>query len=113
MAEQTLDLSKLSDTELEGLAPKIEKELARRRETRKKEALEQMRRIAENVGMTPEEILGLGSPGGGGRRRRGGRRGQITWRHPDDETKVYKGGKKPEWLHELEAEGRKAVKVET
>lgn len=104
----TLDLSALSDEELEALVPKIEKELASRRESRKKEALDKMREAAKSVGMTPEELLGLST---GGKRKRG-RRGQIVWRHPDDETLIYKGGKKPGWLKDLEAEGRAAVKVE-
>lgn len=105
----TLDLSALSDDELEALVPKIEKELASRRESRKKEALDKMREAAKSVGMTPEELLGLSA--GGGKRKRG-RRGQIVWRHPDNEALVYKGGKKPGWLKDLEAEGRAAVKVE-
>ena len=104
----TLDLSALSDTELEALLPKIEKELETRRAKARQEALEMMKEAAASVGMSPEELLGLAV---GGKRKRG-RRGQIVWRHPDDETKVYKGGKKPGWLKELEAEGRKAVKVE-
>ena len=36
----------------------------------------------------------------------------VEWRHPDDASLVYKGGKKPDWLKKLESEGKKAVKVE-
>ena len=70
-----------------------------------------MQEIAESVGMTPEELLGLG---GGGKRRRGGgkgKRGKMVWRHPDDPSKEYRGGKKPDWLKELEADGLTPQKV--
>ena len=106
-----LDLGTFSDKELKALIPTIEKELQRRGDARQKEALEKMREIADGVGMTPEELLGLP----GGRRRRGGgkgKRGKTVWQHPDDSDKVYRGGKKPGWLKELEEEGREPLKVE-
>ncbi len=106
-----LDLGKFSDEALQALIPTIERELERRGEERKKEALEKMREAAKSVGMTPEELLGIGS----GRRRRGGgkgKRGAIAWRHPDEPDKVYRGGKKPDWLAELKEQGRKPKKVE-
>ena len=59
----TVNLASLSDKELETLSAKIEKELEKRRESRKKEALDKMREIAEGVGMTPEELLGLSGGG--------------------------------------------------
>jgi hypothetical protein len=63
--------------------------------------------------MTPEELLRMATEGKGRRRRGGGgKRGAIAWRHPDDPGKVYRGGKKPDWVKELEAAGRKPVKVE-
>lgn len=107
-----LDLTSFSDKELENLVPMIEKELGKRRETRRKDAVEKMRAIAESVGMTPEELLGLKEPVAPKRRRSPGTRPIIQWRNPDDPTQVYQGGKKPAWLKELEAEGRRAVKVE-
>jgi DNA-binding protein H-NS len=111
-AETTLDLASFSDKELEALVPKIEKELARRFEAKKKEAIDTMRAVAESVGMTPEELLGVSA--GGGRRRRGGggKRAQGAWAHPDDASLVYRGGRKPAWMKELAKAGREAVKVE-
>jgi hypothetical protein len=109
-----IDLSKFSDEQLEELQPMIAKELETSRETRQKEAYEKMREIAEGVGMTPEELLGIGAKGG--RRRRGGGsgagRGKMLWQHPDDPSKEYRGGKKPDWLKELEAEGVEPLRVE-
>ncbi len=104
-----LDLAIFSDKELENLVPMIEKELGKRRETRRKEAVEKMRAIAESVGMTPEELLGLE----GGRRPRAAKRAAagVAWQHPDDPSKVYRGGRRPEWLKALTAEGREPIKV--
>ncbi len=106
------DLAPFTDRELEALIPKIEKELVKRKEERKKEALQKMREIAESIGMTPEELLGLKEPRAMKRRRSPGTRPIIQWQHPDDPTQVYQGGKKPAWLKELEAEGRSAVKAD-
>ncbi len=108
-----VDLASFSDEELEGLIPQIQKELETRRKKSRQEAYAKMREIAEEVGMTPEELLGIG--GGAGRRRRGGGKGKrvkMIWQHPDDPEKVYKGGKKPDWLKELAEQGREPLKVE-
>jgi len=107
------DFSTMSDAELEALLPAIEKEVEKRKDSKRREALEKIRVIARDVGMTPEELLGVGDASEStSRRLRGaGRRGPIVWQHPDDPDKVYRGGKKPDWLVALEQEGKKAVKV--
>lgn len=104
-----LDLASLSDKELEVMVPLIEKELAKRRDIRKKEALEKVRTIAESVGMTPEELLGIDRA----RRPRATRRAPASggWQHPDDPSKIYRGGRKPAWLKALREEGREPVKL--
>jgi DNA-binding protein H-NS len=55
-----LDFSHYSDEELEGIIADIERELEDRKERQKSDALEKMKEVAEKVGMTPEELLGLG-----------------------------------------------------
>lgn len=55
-----IDFSHYSDEELEGIIADIERELEYRKERQKMNALEKMQEIAEKVGMTPEELLGLG-----------------------------------------------------
>lgn len=105
-----IDLTAYSDDMLLVTIDAIQLELARRKETRTQEAIEKMREIASSVGMTPEELLGLG--GGEKPKAKRGRRGAIAWRHPDNPSLVYRGGKKPSWLVELEGQGRAAVKVE-
>lgn len=108
-AKGKLDLASCSDKELEALVPLIEKELVKRRDIRKKEALEKVRTIAESVGMTPEELLGLDRA----RRPRATKRASASggWQHPDDPSKIYRGGRKPAWLNTLRKEGREPVKL--
>jgi DNA-binding protein H-NS len=105
----SLDLSEHSDEELEVLMSTIESELAKRHETRKREALEKIREVAKSVGMTAEELLGL--PAASSKKRRGKRTPPAAVRHPDDPELVYQGGRKPAWLKKLNEEGREPVKV--
>jgi hypothetical protein len=74
-------------------------------------ALQTVLAAAQDAGMTPEELLRMATEGKG-RRKRGGKRSAIAWQHPDDPTKVYRGGKKPDWVKELKEQGREPVKVE-
>jgi DNA-binding protein H-NS len=107
------DFSELPEEELELIIKTAEKEIERRKEVKREIALHQVLAAAQEAGMTPEELLRMATEAKGGRRRHGGgKRGAIAWRHPDDPGKVYRGGKKPEWLKELKEKGREPVKVE-
>jgi DNA-binding protein H-NS len=107
------DLSEMSEDDLRALILAAEQEIERRKEFKREFALQQVLAAAQEAGMTPEELLRMATEAKGGRRRHGGgKRGAIAWRHPDDPGKVYRGGKKPEWLKELKEKGREAVKVE-
>ena len=55
-AKGKLDLASFSDKELESLVPLIEKELVKRRDIRKKEALEKVRTIAAAVSYTHLDV---------------------------------------------------------
>ena len=55
-----IDFANYSDEELAGIIADIERELEDRKDRRKRDALEKMKEVAEKVGMTPEELLGLG-----------------------------------------------------
>jgi hypothetical protein len=110
-AESLVDLSALSDKELNLVVEEAQKEMERRKEQRRYDALQRVLALADEVGMTPEEVLSMATAGKGKRRRRG-KRGAIAWQHPDDPTKVYRGGKKPDWVRELKEQVREPVKVE-
>ena len=104
-----LNLALYTDKGLEALIPKIEGELERRREEKTQDTLEKVQAMAAELGMTPEELVGL--TGRGRKRRRRGKGSGIEWQHPDDPSKVYRGGAKPDWLKQLKEEGREPVKV--
>lgn len=53
-----VDLSKFEDHELKHLVKRIEKELAERKDRKKKEAQKKIKELAASVGMTVEEIMG-------------------------------------------------------
>ncbi len=103
-----IDLSKLSDDELQNLIPKIEHELHRRQEEQKREVLQKMKELAESIGMTPEALLKEGR----GKARRQQRKGKL-YQHPDDSSKTWSGrGKRPGWLQELLDSGKKLEELE-
>ena len=62
-----IDLSQLSDEELQELTTKIEHEIEKRKEQKKREVLQQMKELAAQIDTTPEELLGM-------KKRRGTRR---------------------------------------
>jgi hypothetical protein len=105
------DFSEMSEENLRALILAAEQEIARRKEVKREIARQNVLAAAQEAGMTPKELLEL-VIGGTKKRGRGGKRGAIAWQHPDDPTKVYRGGKKPDWLKELEEQKKEAVKVE-
>jgi hypothetical protein len=107
------DFSEMSEDDLRARIRAAEQEIEQRKEFRRELALQQVLAAAQEAGMTPEELLRMATEGKGRRRRGGGgKRGAIAWRDPDDPGKVYRGGKKPEWLRALKERGREPVKVE-
>ena len=96
----SIDLSKLSLSELQELAKEVETEIVTRRETEKKRVLDQIRELAGSIGMTPEELLGHQAKGGGAK-------AQAKYRHPDDPAQTWSGrGKRPAWVNEALASGK-------
>lgn len=103
-----IDLSKLSDDELQELIPKIEHELSRRQEDRKREVLQKMKELAESIGTTPEALLKEGR----GKARRQQRKGKM-YQHPDDPSETWSGrGKRPGWLEQLLESGKTLEELE-
>ncbi len=97
----SIDLSKLSIEELEGLAKDIETEINSRREAERERVLSQMRELAASIGTTPEELF-----------RRTGRVivekvVAVKYRHPDNPALTWSGrGKRPQWVVEALASGK-------
>jgi DNA-binding protein H-NS len=110
MAE--VNLSTFSDEELSTLIPKIEHELNRRQEEKKRAVLQKMKELAAEIGTTPEALLREGRGAAQHRQRRGKGKGK-RYQHPDDPSKTWAGrGPKPKWLEEFLAEGRTLEELE-
>ena len=97
----SIDLSKLSLEELEGLAKDIETEVTTRRQAERERVLGQMRELAASLGLTLEDVVrlerGKGSAGGA----------QPKYRSPSDPNLTWSGrGKRPAWVNEALAAGK-------
>jgi DNA-binding protein H-NS len=100
MAKNTsIDLSKLSIEEMQGLARDIETEIVTRREADRDRVLNQMRELAASLGMSLEDVL----------RQEKGKGGSVAakYRHPENPALTWSGrGKRPLWVNEALASGK-------
>lgn len=99
MAKSGIDLSKLSIEELQNLARDIETEVVNRRVMEKERVLNQMRDLANSLGLSLEEFLrqeGISS-----------NTVAVKYRHPENPNLTWSGrGKRPTWMNEALASGR-------
>jgi DNA-binding protein H-NS len=106
----TLDsLEKCADDELRAVIARAEELLAQHDRQRKDKALEQARAILAGAGLNLRDVAnGKPKTGSKGPAYHGGRQ----YQHPTDKTKVWAAkGQKPQWIRELEAEGRRPIEV--
>src|SRR5262245_38606596 len=96
-----VDLSKLSIPELEALSQELATEIVNRKEAEKQRVLDQIRELANSIGMTPEQLLGA---------TKGKGRAAVVeakYRHPEDPSLTWSGrGKRPSWVNDWIAEGK-------
>ena len=93
------------DELLKDLIKRTQKELARRKETREKEALDKIRKIAEEVGKTPEELLGIVNKERKAKAKT--KRAPSIYRNPDNPKQTWNGrGPNPRWMKDLIEQGR-------
>lgn len=90
------DLSGYNLSELKGLQSDIEKEIKNRQQQEVKKAREQILSIAQNLGVSVEELLannGTKSKGGSGKKV------QPQYQNPADSSQSWTGrGRKPKWI---------------
>ncbi len=99
----SLDLSNLSESELEALKSQIDNEKEARRKASRKEARQACRQTAREYGFTIEELFG----GATGSKRTRRSREERLYQHPSDPSLTWSGfGRKPGWLNELVNSGR-------
>jgi len=103
-----MDLSKLSQDELNQLNKEIDMELMRRHRDKVRKARRQIRELARSYGLSMTDLI----PGSVRARRSGtssyGKTAQrgVRLAHPGDPSKTWSGrGRKPTWLKEWEAAG--------
>lgn len=88
-------LDKLSVKELRELKMRIESAIVARQSRDRAELKQKMMALAEEAGLTLDDVLG------GGRRGSRGGKGSVAikYRHPDDATLTWTGrGRRPKWL---------------
>jgi DNA-binding protein H-NS len=100
MAKNTsIDLSKLSIEELQGLARDIEIEVVTRREADRDRVLSQMRELAASLGMSLEDVLR--------QEKTKGVTVAVKYRNPENPVQTWSGrGKRPLWVNEALASGK-------
>lgn len=99
-----LNLSAMSNSELQALKAEVEKELNGR--SAKIQAIEEVKKIAAERGLRLDDILAElgGSPKVKGKRELGP--APIRFRHPKDGSLTWSGrGKRPNWMRDALAQG--------
>jgi DNA-binding protein H-NS len=99
-----IDLERYSNEELHELLSLINTELETRETQKKKEAVEKVKAIAESIGLSPRELIGMVKSEEKSGRASGGR---YKYQNPARPRQKWSGkGTKPEWFVTLEQEGR-------
>ena len=89
------DLDQLSLEELKALRDSVEQAIERRLHLERAEALQEIKEIAQRVGL---DLLDL---------REAAKESKVRYRHPKDPSKTWAGrGRKPIWLEEELAAGK-------
>lgn len=89
-----MDLTALTLVELKELQQRIPAEMKRREEAEKTAFLNEMRELAEQRGLSLDDLLGKPKKG-----PRAGGAVKVKYRHPNDATLQWTGrGRKPVWV---------------
>lgn len=101
-----IDLSGYNLAELKGLQFDIEKEIKNRQQQDVKKAREQILEIAQNMGISVEELLARG--GGSKGKKPGGAKVSPQYHNPSDNSQTWTGrGRQPKWVVDALAKGKK------
>jgi DNA-binding protein H-NS len=101
MAE--FDLNNLSITDLQELARRVDKEIEKRQSHNKKVVLDQIKDLAQSIGMTVEEVIGVAKK----REKKPSAAQRTMYVNPDNPTQTWSGrGRRPRWAKESLAQGR-------
>jgi DNA-binding protein H-NS len=106
MAE--LDLTRLSESDLRDLAKKIENELENRESQKKKVVLDQIKELAQSIGMTVDQIVASERKGSKKAKAAAG----AAYVNPDNPKQTWSGkGRRPNWAKQMLEQGKKLMAV--
>ena len=101
MAE--FDLTHLSETELRDLANRIESELEKRASQKKKVVLDQIKELAQSIGLTVDQIVAAERKG----IKKTKTAAATVYVNPDNPKQTWSGkGRRPKWANELLEAGK-------
>ena len=97
-----IDLEALTISELAALIDQAHDLIARKQKDAVTSARAEVQKIASEVGMSVEELLGLQSGKGAKKAPKEKKPVAIKYRNPKDHTQTWSGrGKSPRWLQEI------------
>ncbi len=100
-----INLDGYSIPELNQLMENAKRQIQKRREAEIQQIREQMQKMAQDLGMKPEDILNISSEA---RKRKVNRAlGKVKYRNPDNQEQTWTGrGKRPNWLVQAIEKGK-------
>lgn len=99
-----IDLSGYNLAELKGLQFDIDKEIKNRQQQDVKKAREQILEIAQNMGISVDELLAKGS---GKSKKSTGAKVNPQYHNPSDNSQTWTGrGRQPKWVAEALSKGK-------
>jgi DNA-binding protein H-NS len=94
----SIDLNNLSIPELEDLAKAIASELEKRQSESKRIVLNQIKELAQSIGMTIDDVVGIGKK----KRRRGAPLTSKVYVNPENPKETWFGrGRRPNWARDI------------
>lgn len=92
-----VDLSNMSVPELQELAKAIESELERRQSENKRIVLSQIKELAQSIGMTVDDVVGIGK-----KKRRSAALSSTMYVNPENPKQTWSGrGRRPAWARDI------------
>ncbi|KAF0809587.1 DNA-binding protein H-NS [Alcanivorax sp. S71-1-4] len=103
-----INLAPLSISELEQLIADANTLIERKKNESIRNAKAEIEKIAAEAGLTIEELMGIAKPAAGGAGKGSRKPAAVKFRHPKDENLTWSGrGKRPNWLQDELAKGKK------
>lgn len=97
-----MDLSQYDYQGLRDLKDQVEREMKVRERSEREAAARQIKEIADRVGASVEELLGMAGKGKAPKPAK-----NVKFRDPNDSSRTWSGrGRKPRWIEDALREGR-------